>query len=549
MGNSSDIAEVAAQVGHLLLGSLLGAGAGTLVAVVILLSIRRQGRKSPTATQVFRRTRLPMVVASALLGAWIGFVLTEPEELSDFQQELKHALLIALIVSAGWLVYAALGVLRDAAILTDMKTGRDARRFRTQAAVLRRALQALTVFLTIVFVLLTFPEARAPMASLLASAGVLSVILGIAAQSSLGNMFAGLQLAFSDALRVGDTVIVPDEEQPGTVEEVTLTYIVVRTWDERRLVVPSTQFTTQPFQNWTRRASTIMGVVEIQLDWTAPIAEIRAEVERLLFSTDLWDKRSWAVQVNAINQGYISVRIVISAVNWPKLWDLRSYIRENLLAWLRDNAPWAIPRERLIGEGPQTDAGAWPTDELHPEYLADPTYSGLAGGGYVREAQQKVVEKKLIEKEQDRGLDKAAAEAEVPAVPAGPNLSAPAMVKDPSDLKQIDKALQVLPDRDDPYDYPVPKVFTQLNKGHMLFSGPPEAEARAARYNGPGKDVIKQREQRAALRDLDGNSELPPEVLAQAKELPEVKVPYHPGSSSGSGQTQPELIQDGKGAQ
>ena len=155
------------------------------------------------------------------------------------------------------------------------------------------------------------------------------------------------------------------------------------------------------------------------------------------------------------------------------------------------------------------------------------------------------MEKKLIDKEQDRGLDKAAAEAEVPAVPAGPNLSAPAMVKDPSDLKQIDKALQVLPDRDDPYDYPVPKVFTQLNKGHMLFSGTPEAEARAARYNGPGKDVIKQREQRAALRDLDGNSELPPEVLAQAKELPEVKVPYHPGSSSGSGQTQPELIHDG----
>ena len=544
-------------MGHLLLGSLLGGVAGALVAVVILLAIRRQGRKSPTATQVFRRTRFPMVVANALLGVWIGYVLTEPAEMSDFQRELKHGLLIALIMSAGWLVYSALGVLRDAAILTDVKTGRDARRFRTQAAVLRRALQALTVFLTIIFVLLTFPEARAPMASLLASAGVLSVILGIAAQSSLGNMFAGLQLAFSDALRVGDTVIIPDEEQPGTVEEVTLTYIVIRTWDERRLVVPSTQFTTQPFQNWTRRASTIMGVVELQLDWTAPVAEIRAEVERLLFSTDLWDKRSWAVQVSAINDGYINIRIVISALNWPKLWDLRSYIRENLLAWIRANAPWAIPRERLIGAGPRADEGAWPTEELHPENLADPTYSGLAGGGYVREAQQKVVEKKLIEKERHRGIDKATAEAEVPAVPTGANLSAPAMVKDPSDPKQIDKALQVLPDRDDPYDYPVPKVFTQLNKGHMLFSGTPEAEARASRYNGPGIEVIKQREQRAAQRDLEGNAELPPEVAAQAKELPDVKMPGDPDSTQpdakqrerGSDQNQPGPEHGGKDKQ
>lgn len=520
MENSGGVSDAAAQAGHLFLGTLLGAGAGALIAVVALVLIRYRGRKSPTATQVFRRTRLPMLVATALLGAWIGFVLSQPDVLSILQQHMKHALLILLIVSAGWLVYAALGVLRDAAILTDVKTGRDARRFRTQAAVLRRALQALTVFLTIVFVLLTFPEARAPMASLLASAGVLSVILGIAAQSSLGNMFAGLQLAFSDALRVGDTVVVPEEPQPGTVEEVTLTYIVVRTWDERRLVIPSTQFTTQPFQNWTRRASTIMGVVEIQLDWSAPIAEIRAEVERLLFSTDLWDKRSWAVQVDSINQGYINVRIVISAPNWPKLWDLRSYIRENVLAWIRENAPWSIPRERLIGGGPETDGKAWPTDELHPEYLADPTYSGLAGGGYVREAQQKAVEKQLIE-EQKESSGKAAAAKPIPELPP---VSTPVVVQDPSDPKEIDKALQVLPDRADPYDYPVPKVFTQLNKGHMLFSGTPEAEERASRYNGPGDDVIKLREQRAAQRDLDGNAKLPPEVAAQAKELPDVDI-------------------------
>ncbi len=535
--------------GQLFLGTIAGAALGGALAVLVLVIIRIRGKKSPAATQLFRRTRLPLTVASLLLGVYVGFVLTQPPELLTWQQHLKHGFLILLIISSGWLVYAALGVLKDAALLTDIKTGRDVRRFRTQAGVLRRALQALTVFLTVIFVLLTFPEARAPMASLLASAGILSVVIGIAAQSSLGNMFAGLQLAFSDALRVGDTLMVPGEEQPGTVEEVTLTYVVVRTWDERRLVIPSTDFTTKPFQNWTRRASKILGIVPMQLDYSTPVAEIRAEVERLLFATDLWDKRSWAVQVREMNGPYILVGIVVSAENWAKLWDLRSYLRENVLAWIRENAPWSIPHERIITDHSDVDAQAWPTDDVFPQLLSDPTYSGLAGGGYMRKEQQTVVKKRLEDQKHkaekgDSSKDvatKLQAQKALQQIDAQPQVGVP-KVSDPEDTKQIDRAvdtpLEALPDRVDPYDHPVPTAFKQLDRGHMLFSGTPEAEERAKRYEGPGEEVMQMRERRAALRDRQGNAPLPQDVIDRGNQLPPVPEPA--GAPKGDAVEPPE---------
>ena len=163
----------------------------------------------------------------------------------------------------------------------------------TQSQILRRVAQVIIVIAGLVSAIMTFPSVQFAMGSLLASAGLASVIAGMAARSMLGNVFAGLQLATTDAIRVDDIVVVDDEQ--GTIEEITLTYVVMRTWDDRRLILPSTHFTENPFANWTRGGSQATGSFTLDLDWRVPIASLRAELARLVAASPAWDGRqaSW----------------------------------------------------------------------------------------------------------------------------------------------------------------------------------------------------------------------------------------------------------------
>ncbi|MEQ1735744.1 MAG: mechanosensitive ion channel domain-containing protein, partial [Rhodoglobus sp.] len=200
--------------------------------------------------------------------------------------------------------------------------------------------------LTIGAILLTFPGAQALGASVLASAGLVSVVAGIAAQSALANVFAGMQLAFSDAIRVDDVVVVADEW--GRIEEITLTYVVVTTWDQRRLVLPSTYFTTTPFENWTKSGSALFGGVELDLDWRVNTAGLRAELAKILDATELWDRRASNVQVTDATGGLVRVRVMVSAANAGALWDLRCLVREKVVAWSQTKAASALPRTRVL---------------------------------------------------------------------------------------------------------------------------------------------------------------------------------------------------------
>jgi hypothetical protein len=261
---------------------------------------------------------------------------------------VEHALLVALIVALTWLVGSLAFVLEDVALQryrVDVRDNRHARRVRTQVQVLRRITVAVLVLVGVAGVLLTFPGARAFGASLFASAGLLSIVAGLAAQSSLANVFAGLQLAFTDAIRVDDVVIADGEW--GRIEEITLTYVVVHVWDDRRLILPSTYFTTTPFENWTRRSAELLGTVEIDVDWRVPVEAMRAELARLLQVTDLWDGRVGILQVTDAVGGLVRVRALASAVDAPTLFDLRCHVREGLVAWLQREAPEALPRTRL----------------------------------------------------------------------------------------------------------------------------------------------------------------------------------------------------------
>jgi len=171
------------------------------------------------------------------------------------------------------------------------------------------------------------------------------VIGGLAAQSVLGNVFAGLQLAFNDALRVDDVVVV--EGEWGRVEELTLTHVVLHLWDERRLVLPTTYFTTQPFQNWTRTSARNVGTVFLYLDYSTPIEALRAEAERLVRASKLWDRKTWALQVTDATEHTIQVRVLASATDAGRAFELRCHLRERLLAWLTEHHPSALPVTRI----------------------------------------------------------------------------------------------------------------------------------------------------------------------------------------------------------
>ena len=337
----------------LILGPIVGAFVGIVVSVLFSAIARKAFSKAATALSILVRVRRPGHFTFAAWGAWagLGIALVNPH-LSDWNGTsittfLMHVLLIVALACLTWMAYAAAWVFEDAAkARQDSDRGRS-RRFETQAQVLRRLTQAIVVVVGAVAIIGTFEVARQAMTTVLASAGVISVIAGLAAQQTLGNVFAGLQLAFTDAIRVGDVVVAGEKKETGSVEEITLSYVVVRIWDERRLIIPCRYFTQTPFENWTRRAAAQLGTVELKLDWSAPMTLIRTKVEQLLTATDLWDGRTWGVQITDSDEYTVTVRVLVSAKNSGHLSDLRAYMREQLISWIVTEEPWARPAQRI----------------------------------------------------------------------------------------------------------------------------------------------------------------------------------------------------------
>jgi small-conductance mechanosensitive channel len=336
-----EVADVVVPAVAVLIGIVVAFVLATLISAVV----RRAARRSTVAADLTRRSRRALRAVLVVIAVWVALLLsTDP---APWRDVVVHGLLIALIAAVAWLVGTLAFVLEDAAVARyriDVADNRHARRVRTQVQVLRRLTVVVIVVCALAGVALTFPGARALGASILASAGLISIVAGLAAQSSLANVFAGIQLAFTDAIRVDDVVVV--DSQWGRIEEITLTYVVVHAWDDRRLILPSTYFTTTPFENWTRRAADLLGTVELDLDWQVPIEPMRAELVRLLESTDLWDRRVGVLQVTDAVGGAVRVRALASAADAPSLFDLRCHVREGLVGWLQREAPEGLPRNR-----------------------------------------------------------------------------------------------------------------------------------------------------------------------------------------------------------
>ena len=329
--------------------ALLAVAGSAVVAVVVVelvhWLVKRLGRRSVLAADLARTMHKPFLTTVTLLAVqqavriWAG----------DFpgRSGVVHALVLLCIAAGAWLVGATLLVLEDMALAmwrTDVPDNLKSRRIKTQVVMLRRVTVAAIVVLTVGVMLMTFPDIRALGASVLASAGLISVVAALAAQSTLGNMFAGIQLAFSDAIRVDDVVVV--EQEWGRIEEITLTYVEVQIWDDRRLILPTSYFTSKPFQNWTRTASAVLGTAEIDVDWSTPVEPVRAELQRICDGTDLWNGKVCVLQVTEATDGRLRLRALVSADDAAALWDLRCLVRERLVAWIWDHQRSSVPKVR-----------------------------------------------------------------------------------------------------------------------------------------------------------------------------------------------------------
>lgn len=261
---------------------------------------------------------------------------------------INHALIILTIIAGSWILINAIRITRKIILRRydlSEKNNLVARKMHTQLKIIERIIIFIIIFIALAAVLMTFDSIKRVGISLFASAGIAGLILGLAAQKVIGSVLAGIQLAITQPIRIDDVVIV--ESEWGWIEEITLTYVVVRLWDKRRLVVPSTYFIEQPFQNWTRNSSDILGSVFIYADYTIPVNDLRDKFNQLLKDNELWDGKVANVQVtNSTNQS-LELRFLMSAADSPSLWNLRTYIREKMVEYLQHEHKSKLPISRL----------------------------------------------------------------------------------------------------------------------------------------------------------------------------------------------------------
>jgi small-conductance mechanosensitive channel len=275
---------------------------------------------------------------------------------------VHHALEIAFIICLTWLTISIVTVVDELIhhrLPFDIGDNLQARRIRTQVQLLRRILVGVIVFGGVAAALMTFPTIRSVGAGLFASAGLAGLAVGMAARPALGNLIAGMQIALTEPIRIDDVVIV--EGEWGRVEEVTTTYVVVRIWDLRRMIVPLTYFIEKPFQNWTRSSADLLGTVFLHTDYSVPVQALRDELGRILDSASQWDRKVNVLQVTDSTERTMEIRCLMSAADSGILFDLRCIVRERMLAFLQQNYPGSLPRIRADVELPR-NGGA--PDEL-----------------------------------------------------------------------------------------------------------------------------------------------------------------------------------------
>ena len=341
-------------------------GAGWLLHKIISRTLTRLTENRDLFWRsLVQRTKRPLRLAILTWTLSLGVVIAPLS--NEGESTLRHILLLCFIVVVGWMARTTLHIWTTVYLRRFKLDAEDnllARKHVTQSRILERVAATLIIALTLSAVIMTFPAARQYGVSLLASAGVAGIVLGLALQPVLKNLFAGIQLAITQPIRIDDALLV--EGEWGKVEEITSTYVVVRLWDWRRLILPLGYFIEKPFQNWTREGAALIGTVMIYLDYSVPVDEIRRKVEEIARGSRLWDGQVVNIAVTDFRENVMEVRILVSAADAGRAFDLRCEVREKLIDFIQRNYPSGLPKVRAEGvAGSGADAavvdgaGAW----------------------------------------------------------------------------------------------------------------------------------------------------------------------------------------------
>lgn len=320
-----------------------------LLCLIAYLIVRRSllilaKREAVLSPPVVKRVYLPIGMALVLFGISqnLNLVLEWENQTYDHFAQVAWIFIVALLLirttQVGRMVLLAH---YDLGVDNNLK----ARKVYTQIKVFERITNVTIVVLAIGLGLMTFENIRQIGLSILTSAGIAGIIIGLAAQKLIGNILAGLQIAITQPIRIDDVVIV--EGEWGWIEEITLTYTVVRIWDKRRLVLPSTYFIENPFQNWTRKNSDILGTVFLYLDYRIPIGSVRNKLEELVRESKYWDGQVVNLQVTNMTEKIMELRVLVSAKNSPEAWELRVWLREQLITFIQNEFPEFLPKSRV----------------------------------------------------------------------------------------------------------------------------------------------------------------------------------------------------------
>lgn len=295
-------------------------------------------------SSLIKHVRDPFKVILPLLVVLLFLPLLNLEP--GYEVVLERVLDLLLTLAVAWLIVKLTYVFEDL-ILSRFRIEPDpfkTRKIATQIQILRKVVAAIVAITALAIILMSFERVRYLGTSILASAGIIGIIVGIAAQRSIGSLIAGLQIAITEPVRIGDAVVV--ENEWGVIEEINLTYVVVQLWDLRRLILPISYFLEKPFQNWTRRSVDLLATVFIYVDYGVPVASVREEFHRILERSNLWDRRTWALDLTNATERSMELRALMSAVDSANAWNLRCLVREKLIEFIQKNFPDGFPKVR-----------------------------------------------------------------------------------------------------------------------------------------------------------------------------------------------------------
>ncbi|MCJ0762464.1 mechanosensitive ion channel family protein [Variovorax terrae] len=336
------------------LGTALAAALAVLAALAVhrlgSLLLLRATQSTPVLHHVLRAGRPAAGVVLPLFA--LQAVWQAADDGLRFIGGVRHLNGLLLIAAVTWLAMSAIAGLAAGVMAkhpADMADNLEARRIHTQARVLSRTAMSMVLLAGIALALMTFPGARQVGASLLASAGVVGIVAGLAAKPVFSNLIAGLQIALTQPIRIDDVLIVQGEW--GRVEEITGTYVVLKIWDERRLIIPLQWFIENPFQNWTRSSAQLLGTVFLNVDFGMPLAPLRAELERLVQDMPEWDRRVVKLQVTDTTERTMQLRILVTAQSSGLAFDLRCKVREALIDFMQREYPQHLPQLRVQEAG------------------------------------------------------------------------------------------------------------------------------------------------------------------------------------------------------